>query len=482
MKKIEIARKSFLVIGDIMVDEYIIGEVNRISPEAPIPVFKYKSKKSVLGGAANVASNLSNNKQDVYVMSVIGSDGAGDQVIRLLEMNNINTQLILKDDSRKTTVKTRLLADNNQQVVRIDKEDTNYINKELEQKFIEMIKRNINKFNIVLISDYNKGLLTKKLTQSIIKICNNHKIAVIVDPKDKNIGKYKNSTLVKPNKKELQYFTNRIIENEEDLIKASLWLKNKLNLKYLLVTRGHEGMTYFSEDNSYHTIHTQAKEVYDVTGAGDTVLAFIGLAFANNIKGLDAIKIANIAAGIKVEKMGTSVVTIDEVNSKLNICESKIKNREEIKLISKELREKGKKIVFTNGCFDILHSGHVTYLRQAKNLGDILIVGLNSDDSIKRLKGQNRPINKEIDRALLLESIEYVDYLVIFNEDTPYELIKLIKPDILVKGGDYFPEDVVGKEFVESYGGQVKILPYVEGKSSTKIIEKIIKIYNGSTV
>ena len=386
-------------------------------------------------------------------------------MFKLLNEKKIDTSGIFVDENRKTIIKSRVISSNHQ-VIRYDKETKQDISKEYENKIIEFIKTKIDNIDIILLSDYAKGVLTKTLTQTIIDLANQKNKKLIIDPKN-NFSKYKNGYMIKPNKKELSVATGIEINNKDDLLKAGWKLKKELNLKYLLVTLSEDGMALFGDE--FIQIPTLAREVYDVTGAGDTVLASLGYFLAKNDNLIDAMHFANAAAAVVVGKVGSAVVTIDEILH----YEKNIDNSVEYKIIPFEeidkIIDRDKKIVFTNGCFDILHLGHVKYLQKARSLGDILIVGVNSNDSVSRLKGPTRPVNDEFDRAYLLASLEVVDYVVIFKEDTPYELIKKIKPDILVKGADYKDKEVVGSDIAK----EVRLIDFVEGKSTTSIIERM---------
>ena len=468
-------KKNILVIGDVMLDVYERGIVKRISPEAPVPIFLKQPEltTSVLGGASNVAVNLVAAGQQVAVMSIVGKDFAGKKIKEMLESYQIDTDLVCELD-RITTVKTRLLAANNQQVLRVDAEKDKNISAEEENLLLDKLIRKIDTFDIVVLSDYLKGLLTAHLTQEIIRLANSKGIAVLADVKDPSAEKYKGAYLLKPNQKELHDLTGVEISSDEDVIIASRKLLKLCQSQYILATLGAKGMMLIS-GNDVYSISSVKKEVYDVTGAGDTTIAYLTACLANDYSIKDAMRISNYAAGVQVGKVGTSAVSWREV---MNLART-INGNKTIKYISGEelqnFRQEhtGQCVVFTNGCFDILHAGHVSYLKQAAALGDVLIIGLNSDDSVRRLKGLDRPVNNVIDRAAVLGALECVDYITVFDEDTPYNLINMIKPDILVKGGDYKPEDVVGKDIVEAYGGRVEILPFVDGKSTTSIIRKI---------
>ena len=450
-----------LVIGDFMIDHYLWGKSSRVSPEAPVPVVEVIKEEDRLGGAGNVVNNLLTLGSKVVISTVLGDEN--ERMFNLL--NEIDTNGVFVDNNRKTIIKSRVIASNHQ-VIRYDKETKQDISSEYESKILNFVKENISQIDLILLSDYNKGILTENLTQNIINLANENNKKLIIDPKD-NFHKYKNAYMIKPNKKELSIATNMEINSNEDLLKAGWKLKKELNLKYLLVTLSEDGMALFGEE--FIQIPTLAREVYDVTGAGDTVLASLGYFLAKNDNLIDAMHFANAAAAVVVGKVGSATVTIDEILH----YEKNIDNSVEHKIISfdeiETLNIKDKKIVFTNGCFDILHLGHVKYLQKARALGDLLIVGVNSNESVSRLKGPTRPVNDEFDRAYLLASLEVVDYVVIFNEDTPYELIKKVKPDILVKGADYKDKEVVGSDIAK----EVRLIEFVDGKSTTNIIERM---------
>lgn len=474
LQNIDIKRKRILVIGDVMLDVYYNGEVSRISPEAPVPVFKKYGERVVLGGAANVAINLAVAEQDVYVMSVIGGDMNGETLKRLLEENAIYTDYLYTAPNRFTTVKTRFLANNHQQVMRLDEETTDELTKEEYSKLIDILKRDISKFDSILISDYLKGFLEWEFTREIIRISKENRKNVIIDVKDSNILKYENATLLKPNLKELRDLTRMSVSTKEEIVKASKYLKDRSKCKYVLTTCGANGMILVGDGEPFE-LDSSGKEVFDVTGAGDTTVAYLTMALANEISLRKSVEIANYAAGVQVGKVGTSAVFLKEVEKAIGrnseLYENKIVPFEECESIRESYKDKT--IVFTNGCFDILHVGHVRYLKEASKLGDVLVVGMNSDASVKILKGAERPINDEVDRAEMLCSFDFIDKVVVFKEETPLELIKKIQPDVLVKGGDYANEYVVGKKEVEEKGGKLVLIPFVDGKSTSNIINKI---------
>ena len=469
----DINAKNILVIGDIMLDTYYHGDVKRISPEAPVPVFRKKSERSVPGGSANVAANLFAAGQNVKIMGILGNDKAGRSLRDMLRQWGDDTKFILTSDNRPTIEKVRFMAANNQQVLRLDIEDTTPITHEEAESLLAKLRNEINSFDIILLSDYLKGLLTYELTQGIITLANAKNIPVIIDVKDVNSAKYSGANLLKPNLDELRNMTGLKVDTDEEIISASEYLREKCNVNYVLTTCGARGMVLVGDDAPYF-IPSTGSEVFDVTGAGDTAIAYLAACMANNLTMKEAVNLANIAAGVQVTKTGTSSVYWREVQEKLFASSDATAH----KLISgravDEFRKThaNEKIVFTNGCFDILHIGHVRYLQKAAELGDILVIGLNSDKSVKRLKGEGRPINSVNERAEMLGALSFVDYVIVFEEDTPLELIKKVQPDVLVKGGDYANEYVVGTNEVEARGGKLVILPFVKGKSTTNIIER----------
>jgi len=462
---------KILVIGDLMIDHYLWGKCERISPEAPVQVVAIEKETSVLGGAGNVINNLSALGATVAVLSVIGNDDNAQELKTLLEEINIQTDALVVQKNRNTSKKSRIIA-SHQQVVRYDKESTEDISSESQTQIIEIFTKELESYDIVLLSDYGKGVLTDALTKKLIHLANLAGKKVLVDPKGSNYAKYDGAYLLTPNKKEAIEASGIEIADEKTLLEAIVKLKNTCSLEVSLITLSEDGIAIY--DDNLRTHPTVAREVYDVTGAGDTVIASLGFALACGYDIDKAVQFSNLAAGVVVGKLGSATATLNEIieyESSLNksTSDSHIKTLEEISLLSQELKKRGKKIVFTNGCFDILHVGHVKYLEEAKSYGDVLILGLNSDESVRRLKGSTRPVNTEDDRAYILASLEAVDYVVKFYEDTPYELIKALQPHILVKGGDYEGKEVVGQDIAE----ELRLVDFVEGKSTTKTIARI---------
>ncbi len=471
MKVLKSFRPNILVVGDLMIDHYLWGSCERISPEAPVQVVDIAKETTVLGGAGNVVNNLKVLGAQVSVSSVIGDDDNGVELTKMLEDIGIDTQEIVTQHGRKTSKKSRVIAVS-QQILRYDKESKNDIQSESAQKMLNSLSLSVSKYDAVILSDYGKGVLTPELCQGIIKLCNKNGVKVLVDPKGSDFSKYKGAYLLTPNKKEAILATKIEIKDDESLKKALVHLKTECDLDISLITLSEDGIATY--DDEVKIFPTVAKEVFDVTGAGDTVIASIAFALAAGKNIDETAAFANLAAGVVVGKIGSATVSMDEIEEyeaslHKSTSDAHIKSFEDIDAIVNRCRNNGKRVVFTNGCFDILHVGHVKYLQIAKSFGDILIVGLNSDASVSRLKGPSRPVNVAEDRAYILAALEAVDFVVPFSEDTPYDLIKMIKPDVLVKGGDYEGKEVVGTEFA----GELKLVDFVDGKSTTKTIEKI---------
>jgi len=474
-----VAKTRALILGDLMLDEYIWGTVDRISPEAPVQIVEVKRKELRLGGAGNVINNLLTLNCQVDVVSVVGDDDDGQFLLRRLAERGVHKHGVFSQAGRVTSRKTRVLA-SNQQIVRIDQETRAEISSASEDRILCYLQASVSSLDVIYLSDYQKGVMTDRLLKEVIAIGREANVPVLVDPKGDAYCKYKGATLLTPNRKEAQQATGILITDEASMLKAGRKLRAELELEALVLTRSEEGMTVFSSDGEIN-LPTVAREVYDVSGAGDTVLSLFGLGMAQKLPLACSAGLANLAAGIAVGKVGTSTVSIQEIldtvgtqqhESDQKICASSL-----LQNILAGDRQRGKTIVFTNGCFDLLHVGHVKYLQAARKLGDLLVLGLNSDDSIKRLKGPNRPLIGESERAHILAALDCIDYVVVFDEDTPLELITALRPDVLVKGGDYTPEGVVGREIVESYGGRVELINFVDGKSTTNIINKILESY-----
>ena len=465
--------KEILVIGDVMLDEYVFGSVTRISPEAPVPILKEERKEWSLGGAANVALNCKHVGCEVNLIGIIGNsnDYAENKLLSMLKENRISINGLVKSDQRNTTLKKRMLAEG-QQLLRVDSENNADLSEkeflEIEKKIKEFIKPGI----VILISDYVKGVVTEKFLSKILILAKKYNCLVLADPKKTDFNKYKGVNYLKPNLKEF----NQILEfynlsKDDSIIKNGKMICELLSLDGLIITLGSEGIQFISKKEDIF-IPARKQEVFDLTGAGDTVFAFLGLGLSLKLPMKQCLKLANHAASVAVSHLKTYAVSLDElIDKNIDLSEKIFYDWASLKIELDWLRLEGKRVVVTNGCFDLLHSGHIYSLEEAKKQGDILVVALNTDDSIKRLKGNDRPIKTLDERAKVLSAIGIVDFIISFGQDTPKELIKYLKPDILVKGGDYKKEDVVGYHFMKKYGGKVHIVPYQKGLGTTSLIE-----------
>jgi len=471
MQTLRDSKPNILVLGDLMIDHYLWGGCDRISPEAPVQVVNVSKETSVLGGAGNVINNLHALGASVSVASVIGQDEIGRELSLMLKSLGVKTEGLISQEGRKTSKKSRVIA-SHQQILRYDKESKDEIEEESVNKILTAIKKDLFLYDMIILSDYGKGVLTPRLCQEVISLAAGQNKKVLVDPKGTDYSKYKGAHFLTPNKKEACEATGIDIIDDETLLRAGEWLRSECELELSMITLSEDGIAIF--DDKMHKVPTVAKEVFDVTGAGDTVIASLAYAISSGKDIVTAAQFANAAAAVVVGKIGSATASMDEIEayeSTLHQSSSDmhIKSKIEIESCVNSARSRNQRIVFTNGCFDILHLGHVKYLEVAKSFGDILIVGLNADSSVRELKGPQRPVNPEYDRAYLLAALEVVDYVVIFSEETPHELIKMIEPDVLVKGGDYEGKAVVGTEFAK----ELKLVDFVDGKSTTRTIERI---------
>lgn len=467
--------KNFLVIGDVMLDVYEYGVVERISPEAPVPIFFSEKISYTLGGAGNVANNLKAAEQNVSLIALIGDDTEGERLLSIAENKKIVPNFLI-EKGFKTIVKKRLIAENNQHVLRVDYENRDIETASFyEEKLLALVEDCMEGMDAILIADYNKNMISEIAMQGILSLAKEKGIPTFVDSKKKNPTLFKNAFLLKPNRKEFKENFGFTIKNlDAETLEKIDALRKKIQVENLVLTLGPDGIVLSHANGCFHH-PTRAKKIFDVSGAGDTVLSWLALSVVHGFSMEEAVDIANYAAGVAVSKPGTAVVYPYEIRDAIHPKEHKIMSLEEIKERIAALREEKKTIVFTNGCFDILHRGHIEYLKKASELGDYFIIGLNSDDSVRRLKGKDRPINKQEDRAMLLSHLYFCDAVVFFEEDTPINLIKEIKPDVLVKGGDYKDKEIVGADFVKSYQGRVEIIDFVEGYSTTQIINSLKK-------
>lgn len=458
-----------------MLDRYFWGDVDRISPEAPVPIVKIRKKTLALGGAGNVAMNLKGLNCKQILFGLRGNDSNGMFLAEVLEKEGIKNYLIPVKNI-PTTTKTRILGQN-QQLLRLDEENSLEIPQKIIKELLDNFDKALPEADVVIISDYGKGIFRYDAAKHIIKRCKSKNIPTFIDPKGLSWERYRGATCITPNTSELNLIAP--FPAEDDSLPESQAKKviEKYDLKYLLVTRGSKGMSLFKNGRPAIHLAVKAREVYDVSGAGDTVIASLSAAFGSGLKMSEAAALANIAAGIVVGKVGTQPILDSELKEALwgetIYGVNKIVSKNQAMNMITEWRRSGKRIVFTNGCFDILHIGHIKLLHAAADEGDKLVVGLNSDLSVKKLKGDSRPIVSEAERAAILASIRGVDLVVFFHEETPLELIHSFEPDVIVKGGDYTPEKVVGHEIVEQKGGKVVIVPLINGVSTTKIIASL---------
>ncbi len=466
----DIASVSVTVIGDIMLDEYIIGDSNRISPEAPEPVIEERERSHVPGGAANVAVNAVCLGAQANLFGIVGDDEDGVTFRQRLKAAGVGDEGIISVPGRPTTRKTRLIARGNQ-VLRVDRETTDPIGDDIERDLTARIAELSG--GMTVVSDYAKGVVTPGLIARL----NAAGKQVMVDPKLPDFSRYGGVFLIKPNYSEFCKAVGKNSFSKGELENAGRELIQRHGIRNILVTLGPDGMMLIESDGPATHIHTRAREVFDVTGAGDTVIATIAASLAAGANLTESCTLATFAAGIVVGKRHTAAATPAEILDYAfgTSSSEKIVDRDSIVRRAEEYRKAGRRIVFTNGCFDILHMGHITYLNEARGLGDILVVGVNTDASIRRLKGPSRPIIPEIERSHVLASLECVDHVVLFDDDTPLDLIRSIRPDILVKGADYTKEQVVGHDIVESYGGEVRLIPVVGSLSTSAIIDRIKK-------
>lgn len=471
------SQKSVLVIGDVMLDRYLVGSANRISPEAPVPVVLLKKSENRAGGAANVAANLSGLGLKTAIIGCIGQDENGEILQNIIAQNHIQTDFLFASQARPTVAKTRVMS-GNQQIVRIDDESHAAFSEAESQTLLVKIEAALAQNpSIVILSDYAKGVVSDEVCKTVIARCHALQIPVIADPKGTDYRKYAGATALTPNKKETAEACGVAMHETVALLSAAAQLKAQLHLKFLAVTRGEEGVSLLENGEITH-IPATAKQVFDVSGAGDTVISTLAAGLAHGLNTFEALQLANIAAGIVVGKVGTVPVTRAELLKALSTEEGlsqvdKICTPETLKSLVQEWRAAGQKIVFTNGCFDLLHAGHVTYLEAAKKTGDKLILGLNTDRSVSALKGASRPVVAEGDRARVLAALEAVDAVILFDEDTPLNLIDMVRPDVIVKGDDYTEDQVVGGLEVKSWGGSVQLIPLVQGRSTSNIIKKM---------
>ena len=466
-----------ICVGDVMLDKFVYGEIERISPEAPIPVLRCISETSMLGGGGNVARNIIGLGGYCKFISVVGKDAAGKELISQVgKLKNLDARLIT-DPNRQTSIKTRFIA-SNQQVMRADTETIEPITRETEKLVLDAVSREADTFAAIVLADYGKGVLSDGLAQKILKFAKTNKIPVVVDPQGSNYLNYANAAIITPNKKELREATGLAVETTEDTVAAARELMKNKNIKAVLATRSADGMTLVHSSGKYDHFPAQAREVFDVSGAGDTVAACLATCIAAKIPIDVSVKLANAAAGIVVAKMGTAVAYTEDLLESItdNKAEDKEKKVQNLQSLSKtiiEWRKMGYVIGFTNGCFDLIHPGHLSIIQKAKSLCDRLIVAVNSDVSIKAIKGTKRPIQNQNTRMTILSALSAVDVVIKFDTTTPTDLIKKLQPDKFFKGSDYINTEIPESKIVEAYGGEVVFVDLIEGHSTTSTIDQI---------
>ncbi|NKB50594.1 MAG: D-glycero-beta-D-manno-heptose-7-phosphate kinase [Alphaproteobacteria bacterium] len=468
---------TVLCVGDVMLDQYVYGDVDRMSPEAPIPVLNVSRRDEAIGGAGNVVCNIAALGAHANLVAVIGDDPAGAQVReRLAGLEGTGPQLLV-DPDRPTTVKTRFIA-GSQQLLRADDESAGDLATSLLDQIVASasIVLGAQEPGAVILSDYGKGVLPDAVISQLISAAQAAKVPVVVDPKGTDYSKYAGADVLTPNRKELSEATRMVIGDTDEIVAAAERLIDNCGVRHVLVTRGGEGMSLVSADVAPLHLPALAREIFDVSGAGDTVVAVLASGLAAGMEVGAAAQLANVAAGLVVAKVGTAVVRngelADAVDAVANISKSIVDEKQLAEQIA-QWRSRRLSIGFTNGCFDLVHPGHVSLLEQAHSQCDRLIVGLNSDGSVSRLKGADRPVQTAAARGRVLASLAAVDAVVVFEEDTPVELIKQIRPDVLVKGADYAIDEVVGGDIVQSYGGRVVLADLVDGFSTTETIARL---------
>ncbi len=477
-----------LVLGDLMLDRYTWGNAERISQEAPIIVLRADQQQTSLGGAANVCHLVRGLDAPAACVGIVGNDEQGATLRRMLCKLDVHCNSLLVDDNRCTTLKERFVGRaggrHPSQILRVDHEASVPIQPQLEQELIQQVQRMIPKYDVLLISDYGKGVCTPQLVQAAIRSANKHQVIVLVDPaRGANFQIYRQATLLKPNRAESELATGVNITSPEQAFLAGQRLCTQLDLKLAVITLDRDGMVVVQQDGHHEQVPTAARAVYDITGAGDMAFAMLGFSLGAGAAPRAAVQLANIAAGLAVERMGVATIRPEDIQAHLEgerqlqaqhaTEENKIVTVERAVQLANQYRLANRKCVFTNGCFDLLHVGHLTNLKQAAKFGDKLFVGVNSDTSVRHLKGPQRPVIKQEDRAALLAALECVAHVVIFDEATPHSLLRAIRPDVLVKGGNYTRQEVVGHEVVEAYGGQVRVTGMFPGMSTTQLLESI---------
>ncbi|MBX7167269.1 MAG: D-glycero-beta-D-manno-heptose 1-phosphate adenylyltransferase [Pirellulales bacterium] len=477
-----LGRPRLLVLGDLILDRYTWGDAERVSQEAPVILLRTDRRDDRLGGAANVCHMLRGLEAEVTCAGLVGDDEQGRELLELLARSGVDASSVLVDPSRPTTLKERFIGRaagrHPHQILRVDREERHALDRKLGERMLAGLVDRLDQFAAILISDYAKGVCTPEVLRPLIAAGRSAGVPVIVDPvRGGDYAPYRGATTMTPNRLEAELATGRKIAQPADAVPAGYDLCQRLDLQCAILTLDKDGMVLVDAQGQGELFPTRVREVYDITGAGDMVLSTIGLALASGLTPADAVRLGNVAGGLEVEKVGVAQVSRAEIRAEILAREGGNRRHilaiDELAAAVQRHQAQGQRVVFTNGCFDLLHVGHVTYLEEAAQLGDVLIVGLNSDASVRRLKGPSRPVINQHDRSLMLASLASVDYVIVFDEATPHALLHRLRPDVLVKGGTYAPHEVVGHEVVEAYGGQVCVTGVVPGRSTTAILASV---------
>jgi len=466
-----------MVIGDLMLDRFVYGEVERISPEAPVPVVRVGAEEAMLGGAGNVVRNLIALGAEASFVAVVGDDQTGRDLIAMVAEEETVEPYVLVERGRRSTTKVRYVA-GGQQLLRADRETDMPVDDATQARIIDIVANGLDGIDALVLSDYAKGVLTADVIEAVIGAARDADIPVIVDPKNHDFARYRGATVLTPNRRELAMAARMIAETDDEVVAAAGRVIGEADADYLLVTRSGDGMSLVSRDGEARHLAAEALEVFDVSGAGDTVVATFAAALGRGLDPAVAAELANLAGGIVVGKTGTAVVDLDDLqrarhSREFTTSESKLVSHAAAVEQARRWQKQGKRVGFTNGCFDLVHPGHVSLMRQARAQCDRLIVGLNSDNSVRGLKGDGRPVQNEMSRALVLASMADVDLVVVFDGETPLDLIEAVRPDVLIKGADYTLDQVVGAKEVQSWGGEVVLAELADGHSTTGMVAKL---------
>lgn len=477
------AGKRVLLVGDLILDRYVYGDAERISPEAPVPVLRVVERGESVGGCGSVAACLAALGVEVTACGVVGSDPAGKRLVELMQASGADCSCVRAVNDRPTTAKTRFVGlaqhRHRQQLMRVDEESTAPLTEADREQLLESARRVVRQSQAVCIEDYEKGVVDAELVAALVEAAKETDIPVLVDPgRITDYSKYRGATALTPNRNELSLATGASHAAHADIAASAERLRSSIDAQAIVVTLDREGALIVEEGGKWQHVPTRPRSVYDNTGAGDAVLAMLATALVGGANWTEAVHLANVAGGLEVEKFGCVPITADEVLADLRLEErqhaSKLRSAAELANELKLRRDRGETVAFTNGCFDILHKGHIDYLTRCKKEASVLVVAINSDASVRaQQKGDERPIFSELDRAHMLGALSCVDYVVIFGEPTPQRIVEQLRPDVLIKGEDWAERGVVGREFIESIGGRVVLLPLLQGYSTTSVVDRI---------